>query len=45
VFAAINIGTLVFYIRALPETKGRSLERVEEELTERYTGSVAVPRT
>jgi major inositol transporter-like SP family MFS transporter len=44
VFAAINIGTLVFYIRSLPETKGRSLERVEEELTERFTGSIAVPK-
>lgn len=39
--AAINIGTLVFYIKAIPETKGRSLECVEEELTTRFTAAVA----
>ncbi|KLO28448.1 hypothetical protein ABH37_06310 [Mycobacterium haemophilum] len=38
--AAINIGTLVFYIKAIPETKGRSLECVEEELTTRFTAAV-----
>ncbi|MCU1406300.1 MAG: iolT, partial [Glaciihabitans sp.] len=26
-FAIINVGTLIFYIRSIPETKGRSLER------------------
>lgn len=45
VFAAINIGTLVFYIRSLPETKDRTLETVERELTERFTGSVPVQKT
>lgn len=31
-FAVINVGTLIFYIRSIPETKDRSLETVEEEL-------------
>ncbi|WP_427132267.1 hypothetical protein [Pseudarthrobacter sp. S9] len=43
-FAAINIGTLIFYIRSIPETKGRTLERVEEELTLRFTGPIPLPK-
>ncbi|MFE5838006.1 sugar porter family MFS transporter [Arthrobacter sp. NPDC056493] len=39
-FAVINIGTLVFYIRSIPETTGRTLEKVEEELTLRFTGQI-----
>jgi major inositol transporter-like SP family MFS transporter len=44
-FAIVNVGTLVFYIRSIPETKGRSLERVEEELTERFTGAIDIAKT
>ncbi|MDQ0618527.1 sugar porter family MFS transporter [Arthrobacter globiformis] len=43
-FAAINIGTLIFYIRSIPETKGRTLEQVEEELTLRFTGPIPLPK-
>lgn len=39
-FAFINIGTLIFYVVAAPETKGRSLEKVEAEMEERFTGVV-----
>lgn len=39
-FAAINVGTLIFYVAAAPETKGRSLERVESEMEERFTGAI-----
>lgn len=39
-FAVINIGTLVFYATSVPETKGRSLEKVEAEMEERFTGVV-----
>lgn len=28
-FAAINLGSLIFVLRAVPETKGRSLEVLE----------------
>jgi len=43
-FAAINVGTLIFYIRSIPETKGRTLEQVEEELTLRFTGPIPLPK-
>ncbi|MFJ5700097.1 MFS transporter [Arthrobacter sp. NPDC093139] len=43
-FAVINIGTLIFYIRSIPETKGRSLEKVEEELQRRFTRQVPLIR-
>lgn len=39
-FALINVGTLVFYVTSVPETKGRSLERVEAEMEELFTGSM-----
>lgn len=39
-FAVINVGTFIFYVISVPETKGRSLERVEEELEIRYTGTI-----
>jgi major inositol transporter-like SP family MFS transporter len=39
-FAIINVGTLIFYIRSIPETKGRTLEKVEEELKMRFTGQL-----
>lgn len=35
IFAAIGIGALFFVIKFLPETRGRSLEEIEEELRER----------
>lgn len=44
VFAAINVGTLIFYVFSIPETQGRSLERVEEELNLHFTGSIPLPR-
>lgn len=31
VFAAINLGTIFFYWRFIPETRGKSLEQLEEE--------------
>ena len=38
-FAAINIGTFVFLLRRMPETRGRSLEGFEKELE---TGTVRI---
>lgn len=32
IFALLNVGTLVFYAKVVPETKGRSLEAVEQGL-------------
>lgn len=43
-FAIINVGTLIFYIRSIPETKGRTLEKVEEELKMRFTGQLSSVR-
>jgi major inositol transporter-like SP family MFS transporter len=43
-FAVINVGTLIFYIRSIPETKDRSLEIVEEELKLRFTGQIPLTR-
>jgi major inositol transporter-like SP family MFS transporter len=43
-FAVINVGTLIFYIRSIPETKDRSLETVEEELKLRFTGQIPLTR-
>ncbi|MEU6129411.1 sugar porter family MFS transporter [Saccharopolyspora sp. NPDC047091] len=37
VFAALNIGSLVFSVRLVPETKGRSLEELEADLRVRYS--------
>lgn len=39
-FALINIGTFIFYVVAAPETKDRSLETVEAEMEERFTGTI-----
>jgi major inositol transporter-like SP family MFS transporter len=39
-FALINIGTFIFYVIAAPETKDRSLETVEAEMEERFTGTI-----
>lgn len=39
-FAVINVGTLVFYATSVPETKDRSLETVEAEMEERFTGNI-----
>lgn len=35
IFAAIGIGALIFVIKYLPETRGRSLEEIEAELRKR----------
>lgn len=37
VFAAVGCGALLFVVRALPETRGRSLETLERELEAHYT--------
>ncbi|MFJ7215030.1 sugar porter family MFS transporter [Amycolatopsis sp. NPDC098790] len=37
IFAAINIGTLVFLVKCLPETRGRTLEALEEQFQQDYT--------
>jgi major inositol transporter-like SP family MFS transporter len=29
IFAAINVGAFVFYLRKIPETRGRSMEAIE----------------
>ncbi|MDQ0823102.1 MFS family permease [Arthrobacter sp. V4I6] len=42
-FAVINVATLVFYVRAIPETKNLTLEQIEDNLTQRFGGSK--PRT
>lgn len=41
-FAAINLGSLIFVLRAVPETKGRSLEVLENDF--RTTAIRTVPR-
>ena len=37
IFAAINVGSLIFVITMLPETKGKSLEEIENEMRERFS--------
>jgi sugar porter (SP) family MFS transporter len=37
IFAAINVGSLIFVITMLPETKGKSLEQIENEMRERFS--------
>ncbi|CAM2811458.1 sugar porter family MFS transporter [Actinomyces slackii] len=37
IFAVINLGTLAFYARFLPETKGYSLESLERHFEEHYS--------
>ena len=37
IFAVVNLGTLAFYTRFLPETKGHSLESLERHFEERYS--------
>ncbi|WP_103062600.1 sugar porter family MFS transporter [Actinomyces qiguomingii] len=37
VFALINLGSLAFYVRFLPETKGHSLEELERIFEKRYS--------
>ena len=37
IFAVINLGTLAFYARFLPETKGHSLESLERHFEQRYS--------
>ena len=37
IFAVVNLGTLAFYARFLPETKGHSLESLERHFEERYS--------
>lgn len=41
VFAAINVGSFVFYWRVVPETKTSSLEELEEQLELRFSGGRA----
>jgi len=41
IFAAIGIGALIFVIKYLPETRGRSLEEIEAELRARTNASEA----
>ncbi len=36
VFAAMGIGSLMFSVRFVPETKGRSLEELETDMRQRY---------
>ena len=36
VFGAINVASLCFYLFVVPETKGVSLERLEERFAEKY---------
>ena len=36
IFAAINVGSLVFVLRVLPETRGKSLEQIETHMRERF---------
>jgi len=35
IFAVIGIGAMIFVIKYLPETRGRSLEEIEAELRKR----------
>ena len=37
VFAVLNVGSLVFSARLVPETKGRSLEQLEADMRQRYS--------
>ncbi|SEL94927.1 MFS transporter, sugar porter (SP) family [Pseudoxanthomonas sp. GM95] len=37
VAAAINVGSLLFVMRIVPETRGKSLEEIEAHLRERYS--------
>ncbi|HLQ94910.1 MAG TPA: sugar porter family MFS transporter [Pseudogracilibacillus sp.] len=41
IFAAIGIGALIFVIKYLPETRGRSLEEIEAELRKRTSAKEA----
>ncbi|WP_037958641.1 sugar porter family MFS transporter [Streptomyces violens] len=41
VFALINIGTLIIYVMGVPETRGKTLEEIQEQLRARYTTSRA----
>lgn len=36
IFAAINVATYVFYLRAIPETRGRSMEAIEAHFRQQY---------
>ncbi|WP_174614426.1 sugar porter family MFS transporter [Virgibacillus ihumii] len=39
IFAAIGIGAMIFVIKYLPETRGRSLEEIEADLRKRTSGA------
>lgn len=43
VFAAVGLGAIAFSATQVPETKGHSLESLEEELRERYTPATSRP--
>jgi SP family galactose:H+ symporter-like MFS transporter len=32
-YAAVGVGATVFFTRSVPETKGRSLEQIQQDLT------------
>jgi len=36
IFAAVNVATYVFYVRTVPETRGRSMEAIESHFRQRY---------
>jgi len=36
IFAAINVGSLIFVALVLPETRGKSLEQIEAHMRERF---------
>ena len=36
IFALINVGTIFFYLKFIPETKGRSLEELEKSFQMHY---------
>ncbi|MFC7265484.1 sugar porter family MFS transporter [Streptomyces lutosisoli] len=36
IFAAINVATFVFYLRAIPETRGRSMEAIESHFRRQF---------
>src|SRR5699024_364938 len=41
IFAAVGVGALIFVIKYLPETRGRSLEEIEAELRKRTSAREA----
>ncbi|MEI5519485.1 sugar porter family MFS transporter [Streptomyces brasiliscabiei] len=38
IFAAVNVATFFFYLRTIPETKGRSMEAIESHFRRQFAG-------